>query len=321
VLHGTAPPGAYPALVSVLIAPITVLPRDAADVVVSILLVACTVGILRALDVTDWRCYGATLLWLPVFSAVQVANVVIPLTLGTALLWRWRDRRVASGLTCALVIALKLFLWPLAVWLAATRRWRAVGLTVSLGLLASLAAWSVVGFAALGHFPTFLHKMIELDGGRSYTISAFLRDLGTPAAAAYAVSTAIGLGILAAAVVAARRGLERQSFGLAIGAALALSPIVWTDYPVLLLVPVAIARPRFSWLWLAPLPMWVCPHVDGAAWQKAVLLLAGAVTLTLATRSAPRSPAPAGSVADAAALREGRGREVRRAVAREAAVA
>ena len=36
-------------------------------------------------------------------------------------------------------------------------------------------------------------------------------------------------------------------------------PIVWLHYLVLLLVPLAIARPRFSLLWLLPVLLWVSP--------------------------------------------------------------
>ena len=43
-------------------------------------------------------------------------------------------------------------------------------------------------------------------------------------------------------------------------ATLALSPIVWLHYLVVLLVPMAIARPRFSLLWLLPVVLWVSPR-------------------------------------------------------------
>ena len=43
-----------------------------------------------------------------------------------------------------------------------------------------------------------------------------------------------------------------RSFTCAVAATLALSPIVWLHYLVVLLVPMAIARPRFSPLWLLP---------------------------------------------------------------------
>jgi hypothetical protein len=39
---------------------------------------------------------------------------------------------------------------------------------------------------------------------------------------------------------------------LALAAALAASPIVWMHYFLLLLVPLALARPRLSPLWLVP---------------------------------------------------------------------
>ncbi len=53
---------------------------------------------------------------------------------------------------------------------------------------------------------------------------------------------AVGLALLA--------GVWRyRSFALAIAASLVLSPIVWLDYFALAAVPLAIARPRLSWIW------------------------------------------------------------------------
>ena len=46
---------------------------------------------------------------------------------------------------------------------------------------------------------------------------------------------------------------DRRSFTLAIAAALALTPVVWNHYLLLLIVPVALARPRLSGLWVLPL--------------------------------------------------------------------
>jgi len=58
----------------------------------------------------------------------------------------------------------------------------------------------------------------------------------------------------------ARSGDVFRSFTLTIAATLALTPIVWLHYLVLLLVPVAIARPRFSHLWLLPSLLWFSPR-------------------------------------------------------------
>ena len=53
---------------------------------------------------------------------------------------------------------------------------------------------------------------------------------------------------------------DARSFTCAVAATLVLSPIVWLHYLVVLLVPVAITRPRFSVLWLLPVLLWVSPR-------------------------------------------------------------
>src|SRR5439155_18394978 len=48
---------------------------------------------------------------------------------------------------------------------------------------------------------------------------------------------------------------ERDAVSLtyAVAAALVLSPILWSHYLVLIVVPIALARPRLSPLWFVPL--------------------------------------------------------------------
>lgn len=293
VLSGGIPAGAYPALTSLLFTPFALLPSGAADVVFTLVLAACAVGTLWVLGVRDWRCYGAAALWFPVFSAVQTGNVSLVLALGVALLWRWRDRAVAAGIVAALLVALKLFLWPVAIWLAATGRWRSLAVTAVAGAGASLVAWSVVGFDLLAKFPTLVHDMVRTDGARAYTVAALVGDLGGSDAIAYGLSSALGLGVLGLAAALALRGRQAAALSLTLGAALMLSPIVWAHYFSVLLVPLAIARPRFSWLWLAPLPLWVVPPVDGAAWQKALVLAVVAALVAQVARESAARPAPA----------------------------
>ena len=63
---------------------------------------------------------------------------------------------------------------------------------------------------------------------------------------------------------------RRRSLTLAIAAALVLSPVVWRHFFVLLLVPLAIARPRLDVLWLVPIGMWLGDGTfNGAPWQTA----------------------------------------------------
>ena len=66
--------------------------------------------------------------------------------------------------------------------------------------------------------------------------------------------------MLALTWIAVRRGgLRADGYGflLATLSVLAFSPIVWIHYLALLLVPVAVLRPRLSVAWLVPCLMWV----------------------------------------------------------------
>ena len=93
---------------------------------VMVLLVVAVLAIPLVVGVRDWRCFALVLLWPPVVSAIQTANVSIPLALAAALVWRYRERTVVPGLALGLALAAKIFLWPLAVWLAVERRLAAV---------------------------------------------------------------------------------------------------------------------------------------------------------------------------------------------------
>ena len=70
--------------------------------------------------------------------------------------------------------------------------------------------------------------------------------LGLGPAAARAAAVALGAGLLALCWREGRRGFDERSLALALAAALALSPIVWLHYFVLLLVPIALARRTFG---------------------------------------------------------------------------
>jgi hypothetical protein len=50
---------------------------------------------------------------------------------------------------------------------------------------------------------------------------------------------------------------------------LVASPLVWSHYFALVLVPIAIYRPRLGWLWALPVLMWACPPSTGVrGWQE-----------------------------------------------------
>ena len=104
-----------------------------------------------------------------------------------------------------------------------------------------------------------------------------------PRAVASGAMVAVSAVLLVAVFLLGRRGAELPAFAIAIAAALAVSPIVWQHYLVLLLVPLAIARPRLSVAWFLPLVLWASDlrGDNGALWQT-VLVPAVAVGLIVA---------------------------------------
>jgi hypothetical protein len=77
---------------------------------------------------------------------------------------------------------------------------------------------------------------------------------------------------------------RRASFGLAVAAALALSPIVWLDYFAVAAVPLAVVRPRLSAVWFAPLATWGPPITGvevGNGWDSLRVLSVFAVVFAV----------------------------------------
>src|SRR5439155_19218795 len=101
------------------------LPVGVADMLMIVLLIAAAAATAYVLNVRDWRVYGALFLWPPVLSGIQTGNLTLLLGLVAALAWRYRDRRFLPGLLVGFAVAAKVFMWPLMVWLVASRRFGA----------------------------------------------------------------------------------------------------------------------------------------------------------------------------------------------------
>jgi Glycosyltransferase family 87 len=284
----------YPPLGAYLLAPFTLLPPLIAETIAVVLAAACVPATLLLLGVRDWRCHAVCFLWWPTIIAIQTGNLTLPMLLGLALMWRYRDRRVVLALACGLVVALKLFFWPLLVWLVATRRYRSATLaTLTTGVLI-VVPWAGIGFAGLPGYPHLLSAVSRIEGPRSYSVAALVHAVLSNWTAAIAVETAIGAGLLLVALVAGRRGRDRDAFALALVAVLALTPLLEMHYFALLLVVVALYRRHFGLVWVVPLLIWGAPAtVAGSTIQVVHVLAVAAATVALAlSASFPRSETP-----------------------------
>jgi hypothetical protein len=282
-------PYPYPPLPAEVAAPLTALPLDAAGVLLMIVLVAVALAVPAIVGVRDWRCYGLLLLWPPVISAIQTGNVTLWFALAAAIAWRFRDRVAPVTASLALTLAAKFFLWPLVVWLAATRRVATAFWTCAVGVALLMTSWAVIGFDGLLDYPSLLRKLEDTVGGDSYTAYIVGLDLGLPSVVARGAWLAIGVAVLAWAVMVARRGDERTAFILAVAASLALTPIVWLHYFALLSVVVALAQPRLGLVWFVPLGMFLTPGSGHpTTFQTSWTLVVAVLTVVLAVRHSSR---------------------------------
>jgi hypothetical protein len=282
-------PYPYPPLPAELTAPLTLLSLHTAGLLVMASLVLVALAIPFVLGVRDWRCYGLLLLWPPVISAIQTGNVTLWFALAAALAWRFRDRLVAPAALIGFTLAVKFFLWPLVVWLAATRRAATAVLAVGVGIAGLGLSWAAIGFSGLTEYPELLRRLDRAVGEDSYTAYIVGLDAGLPPGLARTCWLALGLALLAAVVVAGRRGDDRSAFGLAVTASLALTPIVWLHYFALLVVPVALARPRLGLVWFVPLGMVLTPGSGHPMpFETAWTLVIAAITVGLALRNVRR---------------------------------
>jgi len=245
-------PALYPPLLMLLVSPLTVLPWSIGAAVWTIALAGAVAGALYALDVRDVRCYIAAFLAPVVAVGLVFGNATLLLVPLVALAWRWRENRVRVGVCVGLAIAAKLFLWPLLFWLLGTRRYKAFAVGSAITLAAVVLPWAVIGFSGMTSYPDLLRVAEDVYAVHSYSVATVLGALGVGTEFASRGAGALGAGVAALAFYAGRRRADTVSISLAILAGILGSPIVWPFYYALLLVPLAIVRPRFSPLWVVP---------------------------------------------------------------------
>lgn len=280
------PIGPYPAPVPVLFIPFALLPLYIASPLFTGLLVIGLLWSLYVVGVRDWRCYGIVFAWAPVFAGLQAANISVVLTIAIAGIWRFRERPSIAGLVLGVAMALKLFAWPLAVWLVATRRISAAALAFVSAALITVGSWSVVGLSSMLNYPHVLTVYSRYYDRIAYTPFVLFTKLGI--SDAWSRGAAILMVVLAVAamiVVARRQQTDDTSFALGVFAALIGTPIIWLHYFCLAMIPLAIFRPRFGLAWILPAALWLCPMAGArTAWQEGLPFLSFGVAFLIATR-------------------------------------
>jgi hypothetical protein len=246
-------PALYPPLFMLAVVPLSVLPWALAFAFWVAILAAGMVLAVRVLGIRDTRCYVAVLLPPTVWLGLTFGNLAVLLVPLAAVAWAYRNRSpVLSGVAVGVAIAAKLYLWPLAIWLLATRRYKAFGGSVGAAFAGTIGAWALIGFDGLREYPDLLRLGEQVYSGHSYSLAtaAAALDLSTNAGRALVLGAAVVCSLLA--VLAGRRGEDAVSYSIAVLGAILGASIAWPFTFALLAVPIAIAFPYFNAVWLAP---------------------------------------------------------------------
>ena len=276
-------PFVYPAPAALVMVPFGALPWTAAVVAFTLTLLGGLFFTLRLLGVRDWRCYALALAAMPMASSIMVGTPTPLLALGAAVAWRYRDRRWVTAAAIVGVVVTKIFLWPLWFWLVATRRYRTAATTAVLGIVVLFGSWGVLGFSGLRDYPSRLGNIAGLEQDKSYSPFALFRSLALSTGSTRLAVLGLTVVAIAAIFAASRfsRDGDRLSFVVALITGLLASPIVWLHYLVLLIVPLALYRPRLSAAWFIPLAYWFLPGQESHGSVRNILVMFGLTALAL----------------------------------------
>jgi hypothetical protein len=276
--------------------PLGLIPWAAAIAIWTCVSLAGLLGALMLVGVRDRRLYVLAAASFPFVCTLGFGQTEGVLALGVAAAWRWRGT-LPGAFAVGAVVGAKLFVWPLVIWLLLTRRFRAAAAAVAGAAALLLLCWSVIGFRGLSAYPRLLGADARAFAGRTHSFTALFTTVGVPHWPAEALGVLCAVGIVAAMLRRARD--DRTLFAAAVGFALLASPMLEMHYLTLLLVPLAVFRPRLDslWLWAANI-FWLSPHEPAPGWQIAIVLVAiGAILLTLG-----RPPVTAGHRLEGAAI-------------------
>jgi alpha-1,2-mannosyltransferase len=290
----------YPPPFVLALLPFGALPFAVAAAIYSVLLLACVVATLAVLEVGDWRCYGLAFATIPVLSALRLGAVTPLLMLLAAVAWRYRDHWLKAGAAVGCATLMKLFLWPLVVWLLLTRRWRAAAVATGGALAITGLAWATLDFKGLADYPALLRSLSHAESTESYSFVAVADrvKLPDPQLAGLVLAVPIALALLTRCLVRHRSaGYDQNLFVATIVIALLLTPILWLNYFALLVVPIALSRKKLTLDWALLAALWFTPLAEPMAhplWRLTVVL---ALVLLIAVRASSAAGSSTGAAA------------------------
>ena len=190
----------------------------------------------------------------PFIYGVRIGQVAPILFALFAVGWRWLDRPLVSGVAVGLGAVLKL--QPIIVlgWFGVRREWPVVAAGLAAAAAVAVVA-AIVGLGAWADMLTLLRNLsnaIDVPANVSIGAMGYQHGLGLAGA-----SMLQGVGIVAVVFLVALCGIKSSreaGYLVAVVASQVVSPIMWSHYALILLLPVAWLLQRRQW-WAAAIPL------------------------------------------------------------------
>jgi hypothetical protein len=194
-------------------------------------------------------------------TGLQLGALSPLLFVGALLLWRLRERPRAFVLAGP-IIAAKLFLAPLLLWLLLARRYRALRWACA-GLLASLGLGFLLGPISPGTYAHMLSQLSAHEARLGMGLVGALMNRGLSLVAGQVLAGAAALTFLVWVQRRYRKtGDERLLFCAGVLISLVLTPVLWSHYLVLVAACLLVFDARLRWLFALVLASWALspPH-------------------------------------------------------------
>jgi hypothetical protein len=246
--------------------------------VIAVSAIGCDRGPLRALLVL---CCAFTI------TGLQLGALSPLLFAGTLLLWRMRERPRAF-IFAGPIVAAKLFLAPVLLWLLLARRHRALAWACA-GLAASVGLGFLLGPISAGSYARMLSQLSAHEARLGMSLVGLLMNRGLSLAAGQALAGLLALALL----IWARRRYgwardERVLFCTGVLVSLILTPVLWSHYLVLVAVCLLVFDARLRWLVALVLASWALSPPHNIPYSRPIELGAlSGLSLLLASLSPP----------------------------------
>jgi len=202
-----------------------------------------------------WSIVLLAALSFPFLYSAKLGQVGPLLYLAFAIGWRWIDRPAVVGLAVAAGALTKLQPALLFGWMIVTRRWRALAVGLSAVAVAAVVTTVVAGAATWSDYVELLGRVNRpITTPQNLTVGAVAYRMGAGLDMATAFQWAAVAATLAATVFAWLRRDAATGFLVGVVASQLLSPVLWSHYAMLLLLPVALLLQRRQW-WAAAIPL------------------------------------------------------------------